>query len=544
MLVLNFFLFRVLPGDPARTLGRGRFRTEEQLEEFRATYGLDQPLPQQFLTYLRNTFTGDLGVSLRYRVPVSDLILDRLWPTLLLVGTSTLLATLIGVWIGIISAWNRGEPLRPDLDRDHPDALLDAGVVARAAADRRLRRRHRPDRRASSRPAGCTRRTSIPARVGYVLDTALAPGAARAHADAGLPGRLLADHAVLAARRDRRGLPDDGAGQGPARRRGAPPARGAQRAAADDHADRAVSIGFVVSGAITIETVFSIPGLGLLATEALTIPDYWVLQGTFLVDLGRRDPRQPAGQPGLRPARPAGADMSAQTADAAAGHPPAPRAVAARRTWAQLPQPPVGTVRPGPADVLRRWSRCSRRCSPTRRVSRSPRRPAGCSRPAVGEYLLGTDDNGRSVLTLLIWGARVSLFVGLLATLISMVIGTLVGLAVRVLRGLAGAGPAPAHRVVPGHPVPAAGDRPGDGPRPVAAQHRHRHRHHRLGQHGAADPEPDPLDQGAAVRRAGPGPRCRTLAPDVAARPAQRDADGLREHHADRRRSRSSPRRR
>ena len=60
VLVLGFFLFRVLPGDPARTLGRGRFRTEEQLEEFRATYGLDQPLPQQFLTYLKNTCTGEL----------------------------------------------------------------------------------------------------------------------------------------------------------------------------------------------------------------------------------------------------------------------------------------------------------------------------------------------------------------------------------------------------------------------------------------------------------------------------------------------------
>src|SRR3712207_9198734 len=45
----------------------------------------------------------------------------------------------------------------------------------------------------------------------------------------------------------------------------------------------ALNIGFVVSGAITIETIFSIPGLGLLASEALTIPDYWVLQGTFLV---------------------------------------------------------------------------------------------------------------------------------------------------------------------------------------------------------------------------------------------------------------------
>jgi peptide/nickel transport system permease protein len=45
----------------------------------------------------------------------------------------------------------------------------------------------------------------------------------------------------------------------------------------------ALSIGFVVTGAITIETVFSIPGLGLLATEALSVPDYPVLQGTFLV---------------------------------------------------------------------------------------------------------------------------------------------------------------------------------------------------------------------------------------------------------------------
>ncbi len=50
VLVLNFFLFRVLPGDPARTLGRGRFRTAEQLEEFKRTYGLDESLLQQFLT--------------------------------------------------------------------------------------------------------------------------------------------------------------------------------------------------------------------------------------------------------------------------------------------------------------------------------------------------------------------------------------------------------------------------------------------------------------------------------------------------------------
>ena len=45
----------------------------------------------------------------------------------------------------------------------------------------------------------------------------------------------------------------------------------------------ALNLGFVVAGAITIETVFSIPGLGLLTTEALAVPDFWLLQGTFLV---------------------------------------------------------------------------------------------------------------------------------------------------------------------------------------------------------------------------------------------------------------------
>ena len=108
MLVVSFFLFRVLPGDPAHTLARGRLSSPEQITAFNKTYGLEQPLWQQFFTYLHNTFTGNLGISLRYRVPVSDLIMERMWPTLLLVGSSTVLAIVIGVWIGIIGAWKRG----------------------------------------------------------------------------------------------------------------------------------------------------------------------------------------------------------------------------------------------------------------------------------------------------------------------------------------------------------------------------------------------------------------------------------------------------
>ena len=91
MLVFNFFLFRVLPGDPVRTLARNRLVSEKQMDELTRTLGLDQPLPVQFVTYLKNTFTGEFGLSFKYRVPVADLIVDRLWPTLLLVGTGTLL---------------------------------------------------------------------------------------------------------------------------------------------------------------------------------------------------------------------------------------------------------------------------------------------------------------------------------------------------------------------------------------------------------------------------------------------------------------------
>ena len=107
------------------------------------------------------------------------------------------------------------------------------------------------------------------------------------------------------------------------------------------------------------------------------------------------------------------------------------------------------------------------RCSRTRAGSTSPRPTGGVLGPPSAEYWLGTDENGRSVLTLLIWGARISLFVGLLATVDldgdrhrpSVCVSGYFG-------GWIGRDPVPADRVVPGHPVPAAGDRAGHGARP------------------------------------------------------------------------------
>ena len=163
MLVVNFFLFRVLPGDPARTLGRGRLSTQEQLDEFNRTYGLDQPLGAAVRDVpARTRFTGELGLLAplpQRRSPRSWL--DRLWPTLLLVGTSTILAALIGVWLGIRAGV---EPRQHVRQGSRPAASLTLysmpewwlGLLLIAAFAVGIG----PAARASSRPAGCTRPTS------------------------------------------------------------------------------------------------------------------------------------------------------------------------------------------------------------------------------------------------------------------------------------------------------------------------------------------------------------------------------------------------
>ena len=281
VVVLNFFLFRVLPGDPARTLGRGRFSTPEQLAEFNKTYGLDQPLPLQFLTFLKNTFTGNLGISLRYRVPVSDLLLDRMWPTLVLVGTSTVLATVIGIWVGIRQAWRRGSAFDTVSDvgaltlYSMPEWWLGLLLIAFFGVG--------IGPFPGLFPTGGSNTVGTdPWTVAGFADTAW-------HLT--LPVLTLTLAYVAGNSLIMRSSLLEEIGEDYLTTARAKGLRDAE--VRDKHAvpnallptvtQIALNIGFVVSGATTVETVFSIPGLGLLATEALSVPDYWVLQGAFLV---------------------------------------------------------------------------------------------------------------------------------------------------------------------------------------------------------------------------------------------------------------------
>ncbi len=281
VLITNFFLFRVLPGDPARSFGRGRFTTQEQIDEFNATYGFGQPIGEQFLTYLKNVFTGDLGLSVSTRAPVAELIADRIWPTILLVGTSTLLATLIGVWLGINQAWKRGSRFDKSTTMgtltlySMPEWWLGMLLIATLASG--------VGPLPGLFPTGGLRSPGVdPSSIAGAFDVAwhlVLPVIT-------LTLAYLADYSLIM----RSSLLDE-VGEDyltTARAKGLRDIEVRNR-----HAVRnallptttlvALNLGFVVTGAITVETVFSIEGLGLLAVEGLRGPDFWLLQGVFLV---------------------------------------------------------------------------------------------------------------------------------------------------------------------------------------------------------------------------------------------------------------------
>ncbi len=280
MLVLNFFLFRVLPGDPVRTLARNRLVSQKQIDELTRTLGLDKSLPEQFVTYLKNIFTGELGLSFKYRLPVSELILDRLWPTVVLVGTGTILATVIGIWIGIRSAWNRGSRFDKATTGSSltlyamPEWWLGLLLLAVFAVGVGPIPGIFPTGGLITPGVDATSVQGvldmawhlvlpvITVTLAYLADYSLIMRSS-------LLDEMGADYLMTARAK---GLRDMNV-----RSRHAVP-----NALLPTATLIALNLGFVVGGAITIETVFSIPGLGLLTYEALVVPDFPLLQGVFL----------------------------------------------------------------------------------------------------------------------------------------------------------------------------------------------------------------------------------------------------------------------
>ena len=105
--VLVFLMLRLTPGDPAAVIA-GPSATEADIVEIRDKLGLDKPLPTQFARWVGGMFAGDFGESFFYKKQVSDLIADRIEPTLSLAALTIVLATLIAVPLGTLAAWKQG----------------------------------------------------------------------------------------------------------------------------------------------------------------------------------------------------------------------------------------------------------------------------------------------------------------------------------------------------------------------------------------------------------------------------------------------------
>jgi len=125
VLVLNFFLFRVLPGDPARAGVHDPRLKKASIEAIRVRFGLDKPvincfeslnpikvgscnvnpLDTQLFIYIKNLVTGEMGISYHNNRPVATVLTERLWNTILLIGAGQILAILVGVVFGVFAAW-------------------------------------------------------------------------------------------------------------------------------------------------------------------------------------------------------------------------------------------------------------------------------------------------------------------------------------------------------------------------------------------------------------------------------------------------------
>lgn len=106
--ILVFVLSHVVPGDPAR-LAAGPQARAEQVENVRKEYGLDKPLAQQYLIYMKNLFKGDLGKSLQSRRPVTDDLRDYFPATLELTLVASFFAIVGGVLLGLVSALRQNQ---------------------------------------------------------------------------------------------------------------------------------------------------------------------------------------------------------------------------------------------------------------------------------------------------------------------------------------------------------------------------------------------------------------------------------------------------
>jgi peptide/nickel transport system permease protein len=278
VIVFNYVLFRLLPGDPLTMLSRNPKITQEALDSIRILYGLDLPWYEQFFVYISNLFKGELGMSFTFKAPVTTVIGSRLGPTLVLLAISEVFAIIFGLVVGTIAAWKRGK--KTDLGLmsfalvlySMPTFWLGMLMVVIFSVQLRFFPTGgmlTPGMSYWSLGAALQdmlRHLALPVIVlslNYLAQYALTMRNTLAD--------ILSEDYILTAKAK-------GFKEAYILRRHAFP-----NAMLPFTTLVMMNLGFVVAGAIEIETIFSWPGLGRLMYESITMRDYPLLQGIFLL---------------------------------------------------------------------------------------------------------------------------------------------------------------------------------------------------------------------------------------------------------------------
>ena len=274
VLTFNFLLFRVL-GDPVALLVRSERLTEQDVARLQHELGLDRPMIQQYAIYMRETLSGHLGESLRTGKEVKEVIGVRVWPTVLLVGLGTLLATYFGVVIGIRGGWNRGS--RFDTTSQYSSLILYAmpegwlGMLLLLLFSGWLHW-FPAGGYSSGGLTGISRIIDVANHLFLPLLT-LTLGYIGSYAIIMRSSMIDTTHEDFVQTARAKGVPER-----QLRKRHVVP-----NAFLPTFTLIFLSFGFVLGGAIVIETVFSWPGLGYLTYNAIRTLDYPVIQAVFLI---------------------------------------------------------------------------------------------------------------------------------------------------------------------------------------------------------------------------------------------------------------------
>ncbi len=277
VICFNFFLFRVVETDPVANLFRGKELSQTQRAELTKQFGLDGSQADQFVNYLKQTATLNFGRSYQTNQPVATEIKNKALPTIALVGVAGVLSALFGILLGVAAAWRR----RTKTDYaatgfsisfySMPDFWLGMILLTIFAVGLGWF----PVGGITDPGSTATGLAKLPDQAHHMFLPALTLTLAYLGEYAivmrsSLLDTMREDYLVLARAKGLRDVL--------VRNRHAVP-----NALLPVVALMAINFGFVLSGAIAVEAIFSWPGLGLATYEALKGPDLPTLQGLFLV---------------------------------------------------------------------------------------------------------------------------------------------------------------------------------------------------------------------------------------------------------------------